>query len=128
MTPEAIRAVIDRKREQHPELGAPLRWDGLRRILAREDVGLLTAQLPRGANAQLVQFMGAWSIVLSADAPPRRHTYYAAHELGHLWLHHDRTCDRGECVYKMDDAWVDDPQEDDAEVFAACLLGGPRWF
>lgn len=123
MTPNAIRDVIHAKRELHPELARPLRWDGLRRIVTREDVGLFKSRLPRGVNAQLVQFMGAWSIVLNADTPARRHTYYAAHELGHLWLHHDATCDRRECVYKMDEAWADDPREDEAELFAMIVLG-----
>lgn len=124
MTEETIAAVLAAKREQHPELAAPLRWPGFRRLLARENIALYVRAL--GRPAQLVNFDGAWAILINANTPPRRHTYFGAHELAHLWLHHDPLCDRAEVCYNMDTDWPDDPREDEAEFLAACLLGGPQ--
>lgn len=123
MKESEIRAVIDRKREVHPELRQPLRWHGLRRILAREDVGLFLAPMPVHVNAQLVPYLGSWSVLINSAKPARRHTYYGAHELGHLWLHHDRYFERWETVFHMNHEWLADPEEDDAELFATLVLG-----
>ena len=122
---EEIAAVIDRKREHHPELARALTWPGLSRMCAREGVRLRTSREPLPRPAQLVPFAGRWAILLSRDAPFRRHTYLAAHELGHLWLHHDSTAERWERVYNMEIGWYDDPREDDAETFASLVLAGP---
>ena len=123
MTPDQIRAVIEAKREHHPELRAPLRWHGLQRILARENVGLFVTSMPGHVNAQLVPYLGSWSVLINSARPPRRHTYYGAHELGHLWLHHDRYFERWETVFHMTHDWAADPDEDDAELFATIVLG-----
>jgi hypothetical protein len=79
--------------------------------------------LPRHRPAQLVPYLGAWAIFISSTAPARWHTYYGAHELGHLWLHHDRTSERWERVYNMAHDWEADPREDDAELFATIVCG-----
>lgn len=126
MTPDAILAVVRAKAAVHPELSAPLTFDGLRRILAREDVALLIGQCER--PAQLVQYWGRWHIVVDEAVPRRRHLYYATHELGHLWLHHDGTAERWERVYNMDDWEGPDPREDDAELFVTIVLGDVRYF
>ena len=63
--------------------------------------------------------------MLNKDLPFRRLTYRAAHELGHLWLHHDRRHERSERVYNMQVEWRDDPHEGDAELFASLVLMGP---
>lgn len=126
MTGEEILAVIERKRDMHPELRRPLGWQGMQRILSREDVGLFVVPLPD--PAQLVQYAGRWAILLDSALPVRRRMWAVAHEIGHLWLHHDHTCERWERVYNMLHDWEPDLREDDAEMFAACLLGGPRWF
>jgi Zn-dependent peptidase ImmA (M78 family) len=96
------------------------------RICDREGVTIRKSagRMPR--MAQLVPYAGAWTIVLNKEAPLRRHTYLAAHELGHLWLHHDPQHDRAERVYNMGQHWPDDPREDDAELFATLVLMGPR--
>jgi hypothetical protein len=121
-----VAAIIDRKRETHPELARALTWPALLRICEREGVAVRKSvgRMPR--MAQLVPYAGAWTIVLNREAPPRRHTYLAAHEVGHLWLHHDPLHDRSERVYNMGEHWPDDPREDDAELFATLLLMGPR--
>ena len=119
-----ITAVLERKRELHPELARPLTWPGLERICGREGVRIAFQRIPR--DAQLVPFLGGWTIVLNKDLHYRRHTYRAAHELGHLWLHHDLQHDRTERVYNMDTDWPDDPREDDAELFATLVLSGPH--
>lgn len=122
---EAIRAVVREKSAIHPELLAPLTLRGLRRILEREDVEFIVRPLPR--PAQLIPFLGGWSIVVDSRRPERQHVYLGAHELGHLWLHHDVHFDRWETrVYNMGDAWEPDPKEDDAELFATLVLQGPE--
>ena len=126
MTPDDILAVVRAKAEIHPELAAPLGWAELRSICARENVGLFVLPLPR--PAQLVQLEGAWSILLDSKQSRRRHAYFAAHELGHLWLHHDPTAERWERVYNMDDWEGDDPREGDAELFCTIVLGDVRYF
>lgn len=123
MNTESIAEVIARKREVHPELARALTWPGLERICAREGVRIAFQPLPRAA--QLAPFLGGWAILLNSDLHFRRHTYFAAHELGHLWLHHDPKHDRAERVYNMDAAWANDPREDDAEMFASLVLMGP---
>jgi Zn-dependent peptidase ImmA (M78 family) len=124
-TAEAIQAIIAAKRQLHPELARALTWTGVQRICEREGVILRKASGPTPRPAQLVPFAGAWTILLSRDVPQRRYTYLAAHELGHLWLHHDAAAERWEHVFNMDVNWPDDPREDEAETFAALVLAGP---
>lgn len=121
MTPDQIAAVIEQKRMIHPELSSPLHWPGLRQILTRE--GVLLARAPLDRSAQLVPYDGVWVLLINADAPARRHTYFAAHELGHLWLHVEHGHERWEHCYHMATDWPDDPREDDAELFAQMVLG-----
>jgi hypothetical protein len=121
----AIAAVIAAKRETHPELARPMTWPGFNRICDREGVAIRPAPLAMPRPAQLVPFLGTWSILLSADAPRRRLLYLASHELGHLWCHHDAAHERWERVFNMDPHWNDDPREDDAELFAQLLVMGP---
>jgi Zn-dependent peptidase ImmA (M78 family) len=126
MSVDQVAAVIERKREQHPELARALAWPAFLRICEREGVTVRKSKgrIPR--MAQLVPYAGAWTIVLNRHAPERRHTYLGAHELGHLWLHHDSAAERWERVYNMEPNWPDDPREDDAELFASLVLMGPR--
>ena len=123
-----INREIDRRRETHPELSRALTWPALQRICAREEIAIRVSSGHMPRLAQLVPCFGAWTILLSKDAPMRRHTYLAAHELGHLWLHHDRQHGRSERVYNMAEHWPDDPREDDAELFAQLVLMGPQLF
>jgi hypothetical protein len=122
---EQIADVIASKRELHPELARALTWPGFLRICGREGVEVRVRKAPTARPAQLVPFLGEWTIIISADTPFRRHTYLGAHELGHLWLHHDRTSERWERVYNMDVHWSNDPREDEAELFASLVLMGP---
>jgi Zn-dependent peptidase ImmA (M78 family) len=124
-----IARVIDRKRETHPELARALTWPAFLRICEREDVTVRKSRAPMPRMAQLVPYAGAWTIVLNCAAPLRRHLYLGTHELGHLWLHHDRAgAERWERVYNMEQHWPDDPREDDAELFAQLVLMGPQLF
>lgn len=125
MRVEQIAAVITAKRDLHLELNRELAWPGFVRICEREGVKLRRAPTPMPRLAQLVPYLGRWAILYSADAPRRRHLYLGAHELGHLWLHHDSRHDRWERVYNMETHWHDDPREDDAELFASLVLMGP---
>jgi Zn-dependent peptidase ImmA (M78 family) len=125
MTADEILCVVRAKRDTHPELSEPLTYATLRQILAREDVVLLHGACER--PAQLVQYWGRWHIVIDTDVPRRRHLYYATHELGHLWLHHDPTAERWERVYNTDYWEGPDPRENDAETFCAIVLGIARY-
>lgn len=125
LTVAAIAQVIAAKRETHPELARPLTWPGLLRICERERVYVRVRKSGTARPAQLVPFLGEWTIIISGTTPFRRHTYLGAHELGHLWLHHDPLHERAERVYNMDAHWPDDPREDDAELFASLVLMGP---
>ncbi len=125
MTPEQILAAIHSRTSRHPELRRPLGWNGFKRICERERIQVFRRPLPR--EAQLVPFLGAWAILLNSELHPRRNTYFGAHELGHLWLHHDRTCERWERCFNLDVEWRDDPREDDAELFAMMVMQGPSF-
>jgi hypothetical protein len=121
---DRIRRVLAAKVRQHPELARPLTWNTLRRVLRREDVELVVAPLPK--PARLVGFGGLWTIAVSSRHPTRRHTYFAAHELGHLWLHVDDADGRHTRCYNFDDYTSPDPREDEAETVATWLLGDPE--
>lgn len=126
MTPDEIAMLLSRKRRTHPELARPLSWPAFQRVCEREGVRLRRSPEAMPRPAQLVPYLGRWTILFNRDAPSRRLTYYGAHELGHLWLHHDRSHDRWERVYNMDTYWANDPREDDAELFASLVLMGPK--
>jgi Zn-dependent peptidase ImmA (M78 family) len=128
MTPAEIIAILEAKAQAHPELAAPLDWTGFRTILAREDVALLHVPLAR-SGAQLKYFDGAWTILLNSGSPVRRHLWDGVHELGHLWLHArgiDSIAARQYHSFSYEEA--PDPQEDEAEIFAAMLLGSRHFW
>lgn len=122
MRVDRIQAVLRAKSEEHPELRRRLCWPGVQRICARENVALLRTVIPR--PSMLVQWRGAWAILLSTKGNQRRHTWYAAHELAHLWLHHDPLGARAQRVYTFDDWSCPDPREDEAELAATWMLAG----
>lgn len=115
--------ILEEARALHPELRRPLTWNGLLAVLRRERIQVVHAPLSR--PAALISGLGTHVLLLNSDLPPRRHTYYAAHEYAHAKLH---VGEGEEPCFFMDHDWGDDPREDEAEYFAACLLGGPRWF
>lgn len=122
---DEIRAVVREKTKTHPELGEPLTYGALRRVLEREHIGWMVRAIPR--PAQLVPYLDTWTIVVDVRQSERQYAYLGAHELGHLWLHHDRFFDRTETrVYNMSESWNADPEEDDAEIFATMVLAGPN--
>lgn len=122
LTPRA-RCVVEDQRAQHPELRRRLTWNGARAILRRLRIEVVYA--PGVSEAALVCMGGVTVVLLNSDVPPRRHTYRLAHELAHYWLHADR---EAEPVYRMDAMWPDDTREDEAELVATVMLGGPRYF
>lgn len=113
----AIDTLISEKRARHPELLNPLTWPALQRVCAREGVLLFRGPLP--ADAALVSIGGRHAIVLNSDLPARRHTYRAAHELAHAWLH----APTEPTIYLMS-ADVQDRREDEAEYVALRLMQG----
>jgi hypothetical protein len=121
MHADRIRRVLAAKALTHPELHAPLTWNALRGVLAREDVALEVR--PIAKPARLIGFDGLWGVVVSSRFPARRHTYFAAHELGHLWLHVDDADGRHVRCFNFDDYTSPDPREEEAETVAAWLLG-----
>jgi hypothetical protein len=127
MNIELIQRVLREKRSQHPELVDPLSWQSLRRITRREHVGLIVA--PWSAPAGLVQFKGRWTIIIDSELSARHHSSYAAHELGHLWLHVDNSVlGRAEVCMNFTYPESQDPREDEADFFAHALIYGPRYF
>lgn len=124
MQVDRIRRTLVGKALRHPELARALTWNALRRVVAREDVYLVVA--PIAKPARLVGFEGMWTIAVSSRHPARRHTYYAAHELGHLWLHVDDADGRHVRCYNFDNYDSPDPREEEAETVAAWLLGNPE--
>lgn len=125
MNDEQIHAVLEQKRWHHPELHRPLTWRGLQRVCARERVDLVLRA--HCEEAQLIGFGGSFAIIVNAELPARRHTYRAAHELAHLWLHVDQAEGRSVAVYNFSDYDGPDPREDEAEYLTALLLAGPRF-
>lgn len=115
-------AVLEAARVIHPELRRPLTWNGARAVCRRLEIPLVFHRMPRAGR--VVALLGTPVIVLNPDVPPRRHTMVLAHEIAHVLLHVERD---GEAVYHMDACWPDDPREDEAEVLATLLLGGPRF-
>jgi Zn-dependent peptidase ImmA (M78 family) len=119
---DRIRTLLEEQRGIHPELRRPVTWNGLRAILRRLGIPIVMAPMVR--PAALLSQLGASVLLLDADTPPRRHTYFVAHELAHFWLHADEP---DVPVYHYDACYSDDPREDDAEILATLMLGGPRF-
>ena len=118
---QRIRRVLQVKALRFPQLASPVTWNTLRRIIDDEQIEVETMPILR--PARLVGFGGVWTMILSSNHPVRRHTYYAAHELGHVWLHVDDADGRDVCSYHFDRDDSNDPREEDAETVAAWLLG-----
>jgi hypothetical protein len=97
-----LEAIVAAKRELHPELARPLTWARFRAVCRREGVHLCCVPLPKEQPAQLVPFFGRWSILVSDEIAPRERVKLAAHELGHLWAHHDPQHERWEIVYQIE--------------------------
>jgi Zn-dependent peptidase ImmA (M78 family) len=116
-----LRRVLAAKVRQHPELRDPLDWPTLLAVAHREEVDVLAR--PLTVPAKLVRFAGRYAIVVNANEHPRRHTYRAAHELGHLWLHVDDAEGRDTQSFNFSDFASPDAREDEAELVAAWLLG-----
>lgn len=122
---ELVRRTLEYKRAQHPELRRPLTFNGFRRILARENVALFFRPIP--TPAKLLQFDGAFGIVIDSRLPVRRHLDYGTHELAHLWLHAD-TLDPYELAMNYSYPANEDPHEDEADYLSLALMHGPRYF
>lgn len=127
MKDEDIDAIINYKRSLHPELRMPLTWHSLKRILRKERVRLYVRPIPE--PAKLVQFGGEWGIIVDGKMPPRHNAAYAAHELGHLWLHVDHHDGRSEVCFQYNPTEARfDPREDEADYVAHALIYGPELF
>jgi hypothetical protein len=112
------------KREQHPELARPLTWNRLQGVCRRERVVLAVVPLPKEQPAQLAPYLNRWAIFVSDECTPRERLKLAAHELGHLWAHHDPLHERWELVYQIDSPAPGGAQEREADGIALLLLEG----
>lgn len=119
-----LEAIVAAKREQHPELARPLTWTRLHAVCRRERVTLTLAPLPKEQPAQLVPYFGHWAILVSDECAPRERVKLAAHELGHLWAHHDPHHERWELVYQIDSPAPGGAEEREADGVAYLLLEG----
>lgn len=127
MNLDHINAIIERKRQFHPELSEALAWKSFLRVCDREDVLVLREPLPR--NAMLVNSDGQWAIVISSAKLSLRHdTADGAHELGHLWVHVDASSTEREICMNYGYGDNPDPREDEADYVAQALLYGPKYF
>jgi hypothetical protein len=117
----AIKSRVD----DHPELAEPLDWKAVERIARREGLDIMC--VPMASKARLVGFGGRWTILLDSSQP-RWHTWYAAHELAHYWMHvQDSPTGQYEACYHLTSLEnQDDPAELEAELLADCLMGGPK--
>jgi hypothetical protein len=121
---EEIRAVVAEKRAIHSELRVPLTLPSLRRVARREGVEIVARRHPR--LGELVPVLGRWLIIIDADQPKLAWKVIGAHELAHLWLHHDPFFARTETsVYDKSPPWYDALREEEADVFAELLVRGP---
>lgn len=119
-----LEALVARKREAHPELARPLTWARLRGVCAREGVHLSLADLPPEQPAQLLPFFARWTILVADDLAMRERVRLAAHELAHVWAHHDPEHERWEVVYHAVHPAPNDPAEREANAIAWLLLEG----
>jgi hypothetical protein len=115
-----ISTIIEAKRMLHPELRRPLSLGGLKGVLYREFVRLEIR--PHSRDAELVPIMGRWVIMVDERQPKEFWCLLAAHELAHLWLHHDPFHDRTETmVYRREHGPL---RELEADVCASLLIAG----
>jgi hypothetical protein len=122
---DEIRALLAQKRGLHPELRWPLTMQGLRRMLARESVALVIEPYPR--LGFLMPLLGSWTLIIDEGQPFDTRAMIGAHELAHLWLHHDPFFDRTEtAVYDRSPDWYDDVREAEADYAAERMLAGPE--
>lgn len=109
-------AILRVKALLHPELRAPLTWNGLRAILRRERIQLEHAEI--ATPAALITFRGRPRILLNPTTSIARHSYYVAHELAHWWAHGE-----AEPVYYVGDESPNAIREDEADDMATWMLG-----
>jgi hypothetical protein len=119
-----VEALVAAKRELHPELRRPLTWARLHAVCRRERVALCLADLPPEHPAQLVPYFDRWSILISDDLSMKERVRLAAHELAHVWAHHDAQHERWELVYQDLHPAPDDPAEREANAVAWLLIEG----
>jgi hypothetical protein len=97
-------------------------------VCRREGIYLCCVPLPKEQPAQLVPYFDRWSILVSDEIAPRERVKLAAHELGHLWAHHDPQHERWELVYQIMSPAPGGAQEREADGIAFLLLEGRTTF
>jgi hypothetical protein len=120
---ENVLALVESLRERHPELGGPLTWSALERVLRRDCVSVARMPLVGGSPADVMGVPPYFVITLNSDFPPRRQTRDAAHEYGHIKLH---PSELGEIDSNLSPIGSDDPRELEAQLFAQLLMVGPE--
>lgn len=123
-----LERIVAAKRELHPELAKQLTWSRLQAVCRREGIYLCCASLPKEQPAQLVPFFSRWSILVSDEIAPRERVKLAAHELGHLWAHHDHQHERWELVFQIVSPTPGGALEREADGIAHLLLEGLTTF
>jgi Zn-dependent peptidase ImmA (M78 family) len=120
-----VRARVAQLRSQFPVLYYPATYDRLAEVCEASNVRLVRCPLPAPAPAQLVCAFGERVLLVDSNASERSATFLVAHELGHLFLHHEPLADVGGArVYLYRDAALDAVLEEDANTFAALLMAG----
>jgi len=115
-----LQAILDTKRDAHPELARPLTLASLRKVLAREQVRIEIKAHPR--PAQLLPLPKGWTIVIDEATSASERLVLACHELAHYWLH----VDIDEVVtYDYSPPWYDALRESEANYLAEQMIADP---
>jgi hypothetical protein len=119
-----LNTILEAKRAQHPELRRQASLAGMRGIARRERVRVLARPHPR--FGELFPLPTGWLLIVDAGQAQAAWPVIIAHELAHLWVHHDPFFERHETeVYDRSPEWYDAVREAEAEYVAQRMVDGP---
>lgn len=116
-----IEDVAREKLAQYPALGRRLSMAAVYGIAQHEGIVIRPGHLPY--DAQLVQYLGEWTILVDRRTPARQRARLILHELAHLWLHHDPHAERGERLFTYLPNEHTDVREIEVELFIGLVTG-----
>jgi hypothetical protein len=117
----AVVYAVEQARADHAELQFQrLNGARIRDVLIRERIVVVRAPIRK--SRALVDDLGNAAILLSTRGQVRDQWKRLAHEYAHIKLHF---MERGEIVCNEVSCNKGDPREDEANLFAALLVGGP---
>jgi hypothetical protein len=123
-----LEAIVAAKRDLHPDLVRPLTWSRLQAVCRREGIYLCCVPTTEGAAGAARPLLRSVEHSRLRRDRPARALKLAAHELGHLWAHHDPQHERWELVYQIMSPAPGGAQEREADGIAFLLLEGRTTF